>query len=218
MKADELIDDVIQLQWERGKHAAKSNEPTNHDLADQFTRATLSLKGYIAGLERDLADARRDLHDCHLSLNTALTERDEARRERGDARREVERKDKAITKALESIRKGDNFECWATSYPPHDLRDTLVAALVPPADAGEVTPTIVGREVISEPGASVRMEVLHLSEEAQRGLSVGKKAAENFTKETAIASSGGHRCAECLCSKCGQHHEPTWPCPSKAAG
>jgi hypothetical protein len=54
MKTAEMIDDVLRLQFERGKHAARTSGPTNHDLADHFTRSTISLKERVASLEKAL--------------------------------------------------------------------------------------------------------------------------------------------------------------------
>jgi hypothetical protein len=82
-------------------------------------------------------------------------------------------------------------------------RDEVAA---PPSPAA---PLIVGRKVISEPGASIRLEVLELSEEAQRGLSVGKEAAENFLRAPSVVREA-MRCRTCdyltdvlICTKCG---------------
>jgi hypothetical protein len=82
-------------------------------------------------------------------------------------------------------------------------RDEVAATPYPAA------PLIVGRKVISEPGASIRLEVLELSEEAQRGLSVGKEAAENFLRAPSVVREA-MRCRTCdyltdvlICTKCG---------------
>lgn len=74
MRTEALIDDLLKLQWERGRHAARTSEPTNHDLADRFTRSTVALKDYVASLEAALRRSRGVIAD----MIKAEDERNEA--------------------------------------------------------------------------------------------------------------------------------------------